>query len=107
MRALPTVLVSAVVLAVATGRYLPVRLRSSVRVLGACLLVAVTSLLMRPFVHPILLAVTETADGPRARVVSGGLLPIRVTAADGGHVDLLPGETGTVRVAAEQDGGAR
>ncbi len=107
VRALPTLLLSTVVLLVATRRYVPARWRSSVRVVGTCLLVAVTSLLLRPFVHPILIAVTETADGGHsASVVSGGVLPTRVLGVDGSHVDLLPGETGVVRVAAEQAGGA-
>ena len=105
-RARPTILLSGVVLVVATGRYVPLRWRSTVRVLGVCLLFAVTSLLLRPFVHPILVGVTDTPDGQRATVVSGGLLPIQVTGVDGGHVDLSAGETGVVRVAAQQAGGA-
>lgn len=108
IRALPTILLSLVVLLVATGHYVPLKWRSSVRVLGSCLLFAVTSLLLRPFVHPILMAVTATEDGlgQQASVVSGGVLPIRVLGSDGGHISLLPGETGVVRVAAEQAGGA-
>ncbi len=107
VRALPTVLLSMVVLLVATARYVPFRWRSSVRVQGTCLILAGTSLLLRPFVHPILLSVTATTDGAhQASVVSGGLLAIRVEGADGSHVDLLPGEAGVVRVAAEQAGRA-
>jgi signal peptidase I len=106
VRALPTMLLTSVVLLVTTGLYAPVRWRSAVRVLGHCLVLAVTSLLLRPFVHPILIAVTDDGTGPRASVVSGGLLPVRVTGADGDHVDLLAGQTGVVRVAAEQAGGA-
>jgi signal peptidase I len=106
VRALPTLLVAVVVLVVATGRYVPLRWRSSSRILGACLIVAAVSLLLRPFVHPILIAVTDDGSGPQASVVSGGLLPIRITGADGGHVDLSAGETGVVRVAARQAGGA-
>jgi signal peptidase I len=106
VRALPTVLLAMVVLLVATGRYVPLRWRSSVRILGACLVFAVTSLLLRPFVHPILIAVTDNATGQQASVVSGGLLPIRVTGSDGGHIDLSAGETGVVQVAARQAGGA-
>jgi len=106
VRALPTVLLAVVVLLVATGRYVPPRWRSSVRILGTCLTFAATSLLLRPFVHPILIAVTDDGSGPLASVVSGGLLPIRVTGADGNHVDLSAGETGVVRVAAQQAGGA-
>jgi signal peptidase I len=106
VRALPTVLLAVVVLMVATGRYVPLRWRSSARILGTCLTFAATSLLLRPFVHPILIAVTDDGSGPLASVVSGGLLPIRVTGADGNHIDLSAGETGVVRVAAQQAGGA-
>jgi signal peptidase I len=105
VRALPTVVLAVVVLLIATGRYVPLRWRSSVRILGTCLVFAATSLLLRPFVHPILIAVTDDGSGQQASVVSGGLLPIRVTGSDGAYVDLSAGETGVVQVAARQAGG--
>ena len=105
VRALPTLLLATVVLLVATGRYVPLRWRSSARILGTTLIFGTSSLLMRPFVHPILIAVTDDGTGPQASVVSGGLLPIRVTGADGAHIDLSAGETGVVRVAAQRAGG--
>ena len=106
VRALPTLLLGIVVLLVGTSWYLPLRWRSSVRVVGTCLLVAVTSLIVRPFVHPVLVAVTTTPDGPRATVVSGGLFPTRITGAAGNRVDLHPGEVGSVLVASDRPGGA-
>jgi signal peptidase I len=106
IRGLPTLLLGIVVLVMGTALYVPVRRRSSVRVLGACLLVAVTSLIIRPFVHPVLVTVAATADGAEATIVSAGLLPTRVTGLPGHHVDLHLGEVGTVAVAADQPGGA-
>ena len=96
VRALPTLLLGVVVLVVGSGWYVPLRWRSSVRVLGSCVLVAVTSLIIRPFVHPVLVAVVTTPDGPRATVASGGLLPTRITGTAGDHVDLHAGEVGGV-----------
>jgi signal peptidase I len=106
VRALPTLLLGIVVLLVGSGSYVPTQWRSSVRIVGACLLVAVTSLIVRPFVHPVLVAVTPTAEGQRATVVSGGLLPTRITGTEGNHVDLLAGQLGTVLVSSDQPGGA-
>lgn len=106
VRALPTLLLGVVVLLVGSGLYVAPRWRSSVRILGACLLVGVTALIVRPFVHPVLIAVAASSTGSRATVVSGGLLPTRITGTDGDHVDLMPGEVGTVAVAADTPGGA-
>ncbi|GAA1843711.1 S26 family signal peptidase [Microlunatus capsulatus] len=106
VRALPTLLLGVVVLVVGSGWYVPLRWRSSVRVLGSCVLVAVTSLIIRPFVHPVLVAVVTTPDGPRATVASGGLLPTRITGTAGDYVDLHAGEVGSVLVASDRPGGA-
>src|SRR3954468_9708220 len=106
VRALPTLLLGIVVLLVGTSWYVPLRWRSSVRVVGTCLLIGVTSLIMRPFVHPVLVAVTTTPGGPRATVVSGGLFPTRITGAAGDHVDLHAGQVGSVLVTSDRPGGA-
>ena len=105
VRALPTLLLGVVVLLIGSALYVPVRWRSSVRILGACLLVAVTSLVIRPFVHPVLVTVAATPDGNLATVVSGGLLPTRVTGLPGHHVDLNAGQVGTVLTAAADRAG--
>lgn len=105
VRALPTLLLGLVVLLIGSALYVPQRWRSSVRILGTSLLVAVTSLIVRPFVHPVLVSVAATPDGALATVVSGGLLPTRVTGLPGHHVDLHTGQLGTVLVAADRAGG--
>ncbi|WP_375423424.1 S26 family signal peptidase [uncultured Friedmanniella sp.] len=108
VRGLPAVVLAVVVLLVATSRYLSVRWRSSARILGVCLIVAAAALILRPFVHPILIAVSPEAqpDGHHlASLVSGGIFPTRVTGADGAYVDLRAGETGVVAVAVDRPGG--
>ena len=98
VRALPTVLLGVVVLLGATHLYVNARWRSSVRVVGICLVFAIASLLLRPFVHPVLVATTTDTDGTtmRATVASTGILPTRVSGAPGQHVDLHSGEIGSV-----------
>lgn len=109
LRALPTTLGALVVLLGATHLWVGPRWRSGVRVIGTCLTFAVVSLLLRPFVHPLLVATTTVGDGPgtglRATVVSTGLLPTRITGAGGQHVDLLSGQAGSVPVQAGAPGG--
>lgn len=105
VRALPTLLLGIVVLLIGSALYVPVRWRSSVRVLGVSVLVAVTSLIVRPFVRPVLVTVAATPAGAEATVVSGGLLPTRVTGLPGHHVDLHTGQVGSVLVAANEPGG--
>ena len=105
VRGLPTLLLGIVVLVIGTALYVPVRWRSSTRILGSCLLVAATSLIVRPFVHPVLVAVTATPNGSVATVVSGGLLPTRITGLSGHHVDLTLGQVGAVPVTADRPGG--
>ncbi|MGI3779710.1 MAG: signal peptidase I [Janthinobacterium lividum] len=100
LRALPTVLLGFVVLLGVTHLYVALRWRSSVRVVGTCLVLGAATLLLRPFVHPVLVATTIDTDGTtiRATVASTGMLPTRVTGAPGQHVDLLSGQIGSVVV---------
>lgn len=110
LRALPTVLLALTVLAVATHLYVPLGRRSSARILGTCVVLAASALLLRPFVHPVLVTTTTTAPGAgvdalRATVVSTGLFPTRVTGAPGQHVDLLSGQVGSVPVVPGRAGG--
>ncbi len=107
LRALPTVILGLVVLLGITHLYVPLRWRSSVRVVGTCLVLGVASLLLRPFVHPVLVATTTDTDNTtmRATVASTGMLPTRVTGAPGQHVDLLSGQVGSVVVQAPTTGG--
>ena len=107
LRALPTVLLGMVVLLGITHLYVSPRWRSSVRIVGSCLVVGLASLILRPFVHPVLVATTVDGDGTtlRATVASTGMLPTRVTGAPGQHVDLLSGQLGSVVVLPGTAGG--
>ena len=105
IRAVPIVAVGVIVLLLASRRWIPPRWRSSVRVIGVCVGVAFTSLLLRPFVHPFLIAVRTDGQGSWGSVVSGGLLPTRVTGADRDFVDLVTGQTGVVGVRVTAVGG--
>ena len=105
VRALPLLLLGEVVLLVATGVFVPDRWRSSARIVGTCLLVATSALVLRPFVHPVLIAVTETDAGPVASVVSGGVFPTRVVGVPGHDITLMTGQAGTVAVSPTTAGG--
>ncbi|MBA8795579.1 signal peptidase I [Friedmanniella endophytica] len=105
VRALPTLLLGEVVLLAATGLYLGPRWRSTVRILGTCLLVAGCLLVLRPLVQPVLIGVGVRPGGPEASVVSAGLLPTRITGADGHAIVLRTGEAGVVPVASTAPGG--
>ncbi len=99
LRGLPTMLLGLVVLAGITALWVPLRWRSSARILGSCLLVAITTMLLRPFVHPVVVnTISDSSGTVRATVVSTGLFPTRITGAAGHHVDLVSGQAGTVQV---------
>lgn len=105
VKALPMLAVAGAVLLVGSRRYVRPYWRSSVRVMGTCLLLCLSVLVLRPFVHPVLISVRNPPGAqPMADVVSGGLLPTRVEGMPGHHVDLLTGEVGSVAVAAPEPG---
>lgn len=94
VRALPLLIVGIVVLWWATRRWLPWMWAVPVRVLGLSILLAATSLVLRPFVATTTLATTADTDGAHITLVSTGLLPTRITADTGGEVDLVSGQVG-------------
>ncbi len=105
VKALPMLVVAGTVLLVGSQRYVSPYWRSSVRVLGTCLLLCLAVLLLRPFVHPVLISIRNPPGAqPEADVVSGGLLPTRVQGMSGHHVDLRTGEVGSVAVTAPEPG---
>ena len=98
IRALPFLIVAALVILVGTEAFVSSRWRSSARILASCLLVSVSALILRPFVRPVLLGVSDASGGPVAQVVSTGLLPTRVSGAPAQFVDLVNGQVGAVPV---------
>ncbi|MBB2987205.1 hypothetical protein [Terracoccus luteus] len=96
VRAAPVLVLGWLAIMLLSGRLVRPRWRSTVRVLGTCLLVAVTSLVLRPLVAPVILGVTTSEPAARtttASVVSAGLLPSRVVGADDRYADVRLGET--------------
>lgn len=99
VRALPYMTISTIVVLLFTRAYVRPRWRSSVRILAICLTFSLAGLILRPYVHPLLIAVVDDAGlTGRASIVSAGLLPTRVTGAPAHFVDLLSGQTGVVVV---------
>lgn len=99
IRALPYLIIATIVMLILTRHYVRPRWRSSIRILATCLMFSVAGLILRPYVHPLLIAVV--GDGGltgQASIVSAGLLPTRVAGAPLHHIDLLSGQTGVVAV---------
>ena len=96
IRSLPLLIVGSLVLWWATKWYAAPRWRVPSRILGFSLLVSIAAYLLRPFVGVVLLATTGDETGTHATLVSTGLLPIRITAATNGHVDLRDGSVGVL-----------
>ncbi|MGY4543893.1 signal peptidase I [Arthrobacter sp. UYNi723] len=63
-----------------------------VRLFGACAVVSLTVILLRPFIGLTLLGVTTDESGTRASVASTGLLPITVRAEHGTTAELSSGQ---------------
>lgn len=101
LRALPLLLVGGGVIWGATATWLPPLRRGPVRMAGTSILFSVSAVLLKPFVNVVQLETQSTAHGAYIRMVSTGLLPIRLSAADG-HGQAAPvdlSRAGTVAVA--------
>ena len=72
--------------------------RWSIRTAALAVAVAVIAWTMKPFSGFVLLNSLSTPSGMRTTVVSTALLPIRVSAMDGGHVDLASGQVGRLLI---------
>jgi hypothetical protein len=72
--------------------------RAALRIVGASLVVSLAAFVLRPFTGVEVLQTYVTAGKAGATVVSTGLLPIRVTAEHGTHVDLLTGQVGQLSI---------
>ncbi len=96
VRAAPALLVGGLLIGWVTRRWTTPFWRVPFRVLGTSLLIAAVTAWLRPFVGVVTLATTADAAGSHISLVSTGLLPLRVAAATGGHVDLTDGQTGVL-----------
>ena len=71
-------------------------IKAPVRILTGSLLAAALILIYRPLVRMDLIGQVRSGTQGHAAVVPTGILPVRVSALHGSHVDLTPGQVGTV-----------
>lgn len=99
LAAAPVLVLGVVAMALAQ-RLLPKVWKPPALVLLGSVVLSIVIVWQRPLVNAQQLAFSPSAGGGAdATYVGTGLLPIRVTAADGQHVELRAGEVGTVHVA--------
>lgn len=96
VEAVPVLVIGALALWLLLWRVIPCAGRLPVAVLGVAVILVVAIVVYRPLLGAQQLSSTPTANGVRARYVSTGLVPLRIDAPGGAHVDLLSGQTGTV-----------
>ena len=72
--------------------------RASWFLVGLSLVASLIALILKPFVAVTILSTDADPAGATAKLVSTGLLPIRVQALGGSHVDLASGQVGNVDV---------
>ncbi|MDL5154408.1 LamG-like jellyroll fold domain-containing protein [Actinomycetospora termitidis] len=96
LEALPLLVSGGLLLWWVTRLWVPRRWGVPLRVLGFSGLIAAATTVLKPFVGVVTLATTSDAAGSHITLVSTGLLPIRVTAATGGELDLVDGQVGVL-----------
>ena len=106
VRALPLLIVGMGTVWLATRRRPPHWWQLPARLLGGSLLLAVAGVLLKPFVAMSVITTASAGDGTALSVVSTGLLPVRVRASGGDHVDLMNGHLGAVTARSPHPGAA-
>jgi signal peptidase I len=96
VRAAPIVIGGALLLWLLVARFAPRLWRSPVAIVGAAVLVSVSTFVLRPLVGAERIALIPAADGVRATYISTGLLPLHLRAAGGAQVELRNGQIGSV-----------
>ena len=98
VRAAPVLIVGGALLFVLARWFCARRWRTPVIVIGAAALVSISLFWLRPLVRAQLVAFDPRPDrsGALATLVSTGILPTRITASGGRHVDLRSGQVGDV-----------
>ena len=97
-RGLPILVIGMVLVVLLTRLLHSVQWRAALRIVGASLVVSLAAFILRPFTGVEILQTYVTGGKAAATVVSTGLLPIRVTAEHGSHVDLLTGQVGQLSI---------
>jgi signal peptidase I len=96
VRAAPLLIGGALLLWLLIARWASAAWRQPVAIVGAAALGAVSIYLYRPLVGAERITYVPKSDGVQASFVSTGLLPLRLSAAGGQHVELRSGASGTV-----------
>ena len=97
-RAIPLLTVGLLLVVLLTRLVRSRQMRAALRIVGTTLVVSITAFILKPFTGIDLLQTYAAGGKAGATVVSTGLLPIRVTAAHGNHVDLLTGQVGQLTI---------
>jgi signal peptidase I len=96
IRAMPLLAVGGLLLGVLLRWCTAPRWRVPLLLMGTAALLSLSIYVLKPLVRADAVSIRSVPQGGQATFVSTGLLPIRVEAEDGAHVDLLAGEVGTV-----------
>lgn len=104
VRAAPILFGGGLLLVGLTTRLVPRRNRQPILVMGVATLVSVSVWLYRPLTGAAQISMLPTGGGLSATYVSTGILPLRLQATGGSHVDLRSGQTGSVVTGHASDG---
>ena len=96
VRAAPILLLGGLAVWFVAARVVAARWRLPTVMLGGSVLVSACILVYRPLSGAVSLSLEPTGKGGRASFVSTGLLPLRLQARGGGHVDIRTGQVGSV-----------
>lgn len=104
-RGLPILVIGMLLVVLLTRLVRSRQWRAALRIVGASLVVSLAAFILKPFTGVAVLQTYVTAGKAGATVVSTGLLPIRVTAEHGTHVDLLTGQVGQLSIPSSLEDG--
>lgn len=96
IRAGPMLIIGGLLLWLLVRRYAALRWRLPLRIVGTAVLLSLSVFLLRPLVGAERIALTPSDGGVSATYVSTGLLPLRLAAVHGPHLNLVDGQTGSV-----------
>lgn len=105
VRALPTIVVGVLAVLLIAQSILSCQRRAATRIIGFSFVAAIAAIIYRPFAGVVVLGTELGTDKAHSSVVSTGLLPVRVQAAGGTHVDLVAGQVGQLNFPLLTSGG--
>ncbi len=96
VKAAPLLITGGLALWVLVWRFTVPRWKPPTVIMGVALILSLAIFTYRPLVGAEAISFVPVEQGARATYVSTGLLPIRLQALQGGHVDLHDGQVGSV-----------